>query len=422
MRALAGEKYDTPTPIQAQAIPHLLAGRDLLGLAQTGTGKTAAFALPILHHLQATPAVRAGRGPRALVLTPTRELAIQVADSFRVYGRHLTLRSAVAFGGVGYQPQAAALARGVDVLVATPGRLLDLASRGAVRFDRLSFLVLDEVDRMLDMGFVRDVKRIVALLPKERQTLLFSATLPDDIAKLAAGLLKDPVRIEVTPSATTVEKVEQRVMYVDGATKSALLSELLKDAKIVRALVFSRTKHGANRIAARLERDQIGAETIHGNKSQAARQRALESFRSGRVRVLVATDIAARGIDVDGVSHVINYDVPNEPESYVHRIGRTARAGATGIAVSLCDDSERHYLRDIEKLTRQRLTVVEHNHKAPPRSAAPRANDAARAAPEGKQDGGARKTTRPQPFAKRSGSGKVWRPQQSRSGARVSAR
>jgi ATP-dependent RNA helicase RhlE len=412
LRALAAENYDTPTPIQAQAIPHLMAGRDLLGLAQTGTGKTAAFALPILHHLQATPA-RAGRGPRALVLTPTRELALQVADSFRAYGRHLALRSAVVFGGVGYKPQAATLARGVDVLVATPGRLLDLASQGDVRFDRVSFLVLDEVDRMLDMGFVRDVKKIVAMVPKERQTLMFSATMPDDIAKLAAGLLKDPVRVEASPSATTVALVEQRVMYVDGATKSALLSELLQDAGIVRALVFARTKHGANRIAARLERDSIGAETIHGNKSQAARQRALEAFRSGRVRVLVATDIAARGIDVDGVSHVINYDVPNEPESYVHRIGRTGRAGAGGVALSLCDESERQYLRDIEKLTRRHLTVIAHTHVAQ-RPLAVR--------PEGKPEANARKPAQAPSHAKSRGRNKGWHPMQPRQGARAAGR
>jgi ATP-dependent RNA helicase RhlE len=366
LRALAAKNYQTPTPIQCEAIPHLLAGRDLLGLAQTGTGKTAAFALPILQLLAATPAA-SGRGLRALVLTPTRELAIQIGDSFRAYGRHLPLKSTVVFGGVGQTPQVAALARGLDILVATPGRLLDLHGQGHVRFDRLRFLVLDEADRMLDMGFLRDVQKIIALLPTERQTLLFSATMPDAIAKLAARILKAPVRVEVTPAASTVERVEQRVIFVDSAAKSALLTDLLRDEGISRALVFARTKHGANRIAIRLVRDNINAEAIHGNKSQSARQRALEGFRKGRVRVLVATDIAARGIDVDGVTHVINFDLPNEPESYVHRIGRTARAGASGVAVSLCDAGERTYLRDIEKLTRRRLTVVEHRQPAPAR-------------------------------------------------------
>jgi ATP-dependent RNA helicase RhlE len=364
LRALAAENYRTPTPIQREAIPHLLAGRDLLGLAQTGTGKTAAFALPILQQLAALPAAP-GLGPRALVLTPTRELAIQVADSFRCYGRHLPLRSAVVYGGVGQAPQVAALARGLDILVATPGRLLDLHGQGHVRFDRLRFLVLDEADRMLDMGFLRDVQKIIALLPAARQTLLFSATMPDAIAKLAARILKNPARVEVTPVASTVERIEQRVIFVDTAAKSALLTDLLRDDAISRALVFARTKHGANRIATRLQRDKIDAAAIHGNKSQAARQRALDGFRKGQVRVLVATDIAARGIDVEGITHVINFDVPNEPESYVHRIGRTARAGASGVALSLCDTGERAYLRDIEKLTRQRLTVVEHRRPAP---------------------------------------------------------
>jgi ATP-dependent RNA helicase RhlE len=358
LRALSAENYQTPTPIQVQAIPHLLAGRDLLGLAQTGTGKTAAFALPILQLLAGAEA-GPGRGPRALVLTPTRELALQVGESFRTYGKNLKLRSTVVYGGVGQAPQVAALARSLDILVATPGRLLDLSAQGHVRFDRLRFLVLDEADRMLDMGFLRDVQRVIALLPKERQTLLFSATMPEAIASLAARILRAPVRVEVTPAASTVEQVEQRVIFVDSAAKSALLTELLRDQEISRALVFARTKHGANRIVTRLLRDNINAEAIHGNKSQSARQRALEGFRSGRVRVLVATDIAARGIDVDGVTHVINFDLPNEPENYVHRIGRTARAGATGVALSLCDAGERAYLRDIEKLTRRRLTVVE---------------------------------------------------------------
>jgi ATP-dependent RNA helicase RhlE len=358
LRALAAEKYLTPTPIQAQAIPPLLAGRDVLGLAQTGTGKTAAFALPILHTLSQHEEARSGR-PRALVLTPTRELAIQVAASFRTYGRHLALRCAVVFGGVGQQPQVDALARGVDILVATPGRLLDLAERKAVRFDKLSIFVLDEADRMLDMGFLPDVKRIIALLPKERQTLLFSATMPDSIGRLAASILRQPVRAEVAPSATTVERVDQRIIFVPGSEKPLVLAELLRDPTISRALVFTRTKHGANRVVERLVRAQIHAEAIHGNKSQAARQRALEGFRNGSIRILVATDIAARGIDVDGISHVVNFDIPNEAESYVHRIGRTARAGASGVAIALCDPSERAFVSAIEKLTRLRLRVVE---------------------------------------------------------------
>jgi ATP-dependent RNA helicase RhlE len=359
LRALQVEKYLAPTPIQIQAIPHLLGRRDLLGLAQTGTGKTAAFALPILQLLAQTPAPK-GRGPRALILTPTRELALQILDSFRAYGRFLSLRSAAVFGGVGQKPQVDALARGLDILVATPGRLLDLTGQGHVRYDRLSFFVLDEADRMLDMGFLRDVRKIIAALPKERQTLLFSATMPKDIASLADAMLKQPVRVEVSPVASTVELVEQRVIFVAGADKPALLTAILKDPAVVRTLVFARTKHGADRIATRLARDGIGASVIHGNKSQGARQRALNDFRAGGLRVLVATDIAARGIDIDDVSHVINFDIPNVPESYVHRIGRTARAGASGIALSFCDPAERTYLRDIERLTKLPLSVIDH--------------------------------------------------------------
>jgi ATP-dependent RNA helicase RhlE len=358
-RALRAENYETPTPIQAQAIPHLLAGRDLLGVAQTGTGKTAAFALPILQRLAETRVAPAAKSARALVLTPTRELAIQIRDSFRAYGRHLPLRLAVIFGGVGQQPQVNALARGVDILVATPGRLLDLMGQRHVRFDGLSVFVLDEADRMLDMGFIHDVKRIIAALPKERQTLLFSATMPGDIARLADSILKQPVRVEVTPVASTAERIEQRVLFVDGAQKRSLLAEVLRDPAIARVLVFARTKHGADRIAKDLARQNTPAAAIHGNKSQSARQRALEGFRQGQVRVLVATDIAARGIDIDGITHVINYDLPNVPESYVHRIGRTARAGASGIALSFCSAEEQAFLRDIEKLTRRKLAVIE---------------------------------------------------------------
>ncbi len=364
LRALAAENYLTPTPIQAQAIPPLLAGRDVLGLAQTGTGKTAAFALPILQLLADQRGDRIPRAPRALILTPTRELAVQVGESFRTYGRHMPLRSAVVFGGVGQKPQVDALTRGVDILVATPGRLLDLCEQKAVRFDRLTVLVLDEADRMLDLGFLPAVRRIIALLPKERQTLLFSATMPDSIGKLAAGILRQPVRAEAAPPATTVERVDQRVIFVAAAEKSLVLASLLRDPAMSRALVFTRTKHGANRVAERLARAGIEADAIHGNKSQTARQRALAAFRDGRVPVLVATDIAARGIDVDGITHVVNFDMPNEAESYVHRIGRTARAGASGVAIALCDPSERAFLVAIEKLTRLRLRVVEHARQA----------------------------------------------------------
>ena len=358
-RALAAEDYRTPTPIQAQAIPHLLAGRDLLGVAQTGTGKTAAFALPILQRLAERRVAPAPKSARTLVLTPTRELAVQIDDSFRRYGRHLSLRQAVIFGGVGQQPQVAAMARGVDILVATPGRLLDLMNQRHVRFDGLGILVLDEADRMLDMGFIRDVKRIIAALPRERQTLLFSATMPGDIAELAQSVLRAPVKVEVTPVSSTVERIDQRVLFVDGGEKRALLAAVLRDPEIARALVFARTKHGADRIARDLERGNVRAAAIHGNKSQGARQRALESFRGGQVRVLVATDIAARGIDIDGITHVINFDLPNVPESYVHRIGRTARAGSSGVALSFCSAEERELLRDIERLTRRRLAVIE---------------------------------------------------------------
>ena len=357
-RAVRAENYVTPTPIQAQAIPHLLAGRDLLGCAQTGTGKTAAFALPILNRL-ATDRRRAGpQATRVLVLTPTRELATQIGDSFHAYGRHLGLSQTVIFGGVGQQPQVRALTRGVDILIATPGRLLDLIGQGHLRLDRLEVFVLDEADRMLDMGFIHDVRKILRLLPKQRQTLFFSATMPTDIARLADSILTDPVRVEVAPVSSTAERISQSVLFVNTANKRALLGEVLKDSGIQRALVFTRTKHGANRVAKQLDDIQVRADAIHGNKSQTARQRALEDFRSGRIRVLVATDIAARGIDIDGITHVINYDLPNVPESYVHRIGRTARAGAEGIAISFCDAEERAYLRDIEKLIRQQVPVI----------------------------------------------------------------
>ncbi len=355
-RALHAENYLTPTPIQAQAIPVLLAGRDILGVAQTGTGKTAAFLLPILQHLAANRVASAPRGCRALVLAPTRELAAQIGERARAYGQRLGLRHAVVFGGVGIRPQIAALARGVDLLIATPGRLLDLIGQGRLQLGQVGHLVLDEADRMLDMGFVRDVRKIVALLPKQRQSLLFSATMPDEIARLAAELLRAPVRVEVSPPTRTADGIDQRVFMVEAAAKRAFLTNLLADPELARVMVFTRTKHGANRVAEQLARAGIAAEAIHGNKSQGARERALELFRSGGARVLVATDIAARGIDVSDITHVINYEIPNVPESYVHRIGRTARAGASGIAISLCDPSERAYLRDIERLTNRRLT------------------------------------------------------------------
>jgi ATP-dependent RNA helicase RhlE len=357
-RALQAENYVTPTPIQAQAIPALLAGKDLVGIAQTGTGKTAAFALPILQRLQDQRESVGARAVRALILAPTRELAIQIGDAFSTYGRHLAFRHAVILGGVGQQPQVKALARGVDILVATPGRLLDLVDQGHVRLDKVSHLVLDEADRMLDMGFIRDVRKIVRALPKQRQSQLFSATMPADVARLAGEMLRQPIRIEVSPSAITVDRVDQRVFFVEAKGKRAFLAKLLGDPALARVIVFTRTKHGANRVAEYLGKAGVATEAIHGNKSQNARQNALELFRAGRARVLVATDVAARGIDVDGVTHVINFELPNVPESYVHRIGRTARAGAAGVALSLCDPAERAYLRDIEKLTTRPLAVV----------------------------------------------------------------
>jgi len=355
-RALEAERHDTPTPIQAGAIPPLLAGRDLLGTAQTGTGKTAAFAVPILQRLAAEKKRAQPRAPRALILAPTRELATQIGSRFKAYGRHTGLRHAVIFGGVGEVPQIKALAGGLDILVATPGRLLDLLDRRHVRFDDLTVLVLDEADRMLDMGFVHDVRRIVKVVPKARQTMLFSATMPKEIAKLAAEILADPVRIDISPAVVTVEKIDQRVFFVEQAQKRALLDKLLRDPALERVLVFTRTKHGADRVVKQLRHAQVEAEAIHGNKSQNARERALARFRAGEARVLVATDIASRGIDVTGVTHVINYELPNIPESYVHRIGRTARAGAGGTALSFCDTGERAYLRDIERFTRRALS------------------------------------------------------------------
>jgi ATP-dependent RNA helicase RhlE len=349
-RALAEEKYVTPTPIQSQTIPAALSRRDVVGIAQTGTGKTAAFALPILHHLATDRRRPERKACRVLVLSPTRELSGQILDSFRTYGRHLRISAALAIGGVSMGAQVRSLMNGVDVLVATPGRLLDLVRGNALRLGDVEFLVLDEADRMLDMGFIHDIRKIVAKLPAERQTLFFSATMPRDIAELADQMLRDPVKVAVTPVASTAERVEQRLIHVDRGTKSSILTELLKTEPVNRALVFTRTKHGADKVVKGLLRDGIAAEAIHGNKSQNQRERVLTAFRKGAVRILVATDIAARGIDVDDITHVVNFDIPNIPETYVHRIGRTARAGAEGIAISLCEGEEKAFLRDIERL------------------------------------------------------------------------
>jgi ATP-dependent RNA helicase RhlE len=358
LRALEAAKYTVPTPIQARTIPALLQGRDVLGIAQTGTGKTAAFALPVLQHLSGFRERPQPKHPRALVLAPTRELAVQISRSFDTYGRGLGLRLCTVVGGLGYGRQIETLARGVDILVATPGRLLDLVERGNVKLAHVTFLVIDEADRMFDMGFIRDVRRIVGGVSKQRQTLLFSATMPGDVAKLASEILKNPEKVEIAPQGRTIEKIDQRVYFVNSATKRALLSHLLSDAALERVIVFTRTKRGANRVAEALEDRGVASEAIHGNKSQNARQKALDNFSRGKARVLVATDLASRGIDVVGVTHVINYELPADAESYVHRIGRTARAGASGVALSFCDSSERGQLKSIERLTNQRIAVV----------------------------------------------------------------
>ncbi len=358
LRALEEAGYTTPTPIQAQAIRPAMEGRDLCGIAQTGTGKTAAFALPILHRLSLEDRRPPRRGCRVLVLSPTRELANQIADSFSDYGKHLRYTNTVVFGGVTIGRQERALAPGVDILVATPGRLIDLVDRRSLTLEGVEILVLDEADQMLDLGFIHALKRIVRMLPSKRQSLFFSATMPKNIAGLAAQYLDDPVQVAVTPVATTAERVEQQVIFAHTGAKQALLAHILRDPAIDRVLVFTRTKHGADRVVRGLDKSGIAGAAIHGNKSQPQRERALQAFRDGECRVLVATDIAARGIDVDGVSHVLNFDLPNVPESYVHRIGRTARAGKDGLAISFCNDEERAYLRDIERLTRQKVPVV----------------------------------------------------------------
>jgi len=375
MKALSQEGYTKPTPIQAQAIPFILRGNDFLGCAQTGTGKTAAFAIPILQLLSESNNNhnRNQRVPiRSLILTPTRELAIQIDESFKAYGRHLSLRHAVIFGGVSQHAQTSTLKRGVDILVATPGRLLDLMKQGFVDLRYLDIFVLDEADRMLDMGFVHDVKRVIAKLPARRQTLFFSATMPPDIVELSNTILENPRKVEVSPVSSTAETIQQSVYFVDKSNKKALLTHLLQDHKIASALIFTRTKHGANRVTKDLANAGITADAIHGNKSQNARQNALKNFKNKQTRVLVATDIAARGIDVDDLSHVINYDIPNIPETYVHRIGRTGRAGASGIAYSFCDREEKAFLSSIHKLIDKRIPVVD-NHPYPLGSAAPAA-------------------------------------------------
>ncbi|MCC7421336.1 MAG: DEAD/DEAH box helicase [Planctomycetaceae bacterium] len=357
LEALEAEKYTTPTPIQAEAIPHVLAGRDLMGCAQTGTGKTAAFALPILQRLNAQNRRAIPKSPNVLVLSPTRELASQIAESFHSYGRNVRTRQTVIFGGVGQGPQVRAMVRGVHTVIATPGRLCDLMEQRHIFLDKIEMFVLDEADRMLDMGFLPALKQIIGALGPKRQSLFFTATMPPAIAELAGNLLQDPVRISVTPQSTPVERIEQRVLFVERKQKRTLLLETLNKPEARRVLVFTRTKRGANELAERLSESGVQSNAIHGNKSQAARERALNGFRSGRVRVLVATDLAARGIDVDGITHVVNYDLPIEPECYVHRIGRTGRAGASGIALTFCDATERSMLRSIERIMKMTITV-----------------------------------------------------------------
>lgn len=369
LKAIKEEGYDIPTPIQQQAIPVILEGRDLVGCAQTGTGKTAAFAMPILQMLyQQNKQLLAFKAPRkikTLILTPTRELAVQIGDSLQAYGRHTGIKHAIVYGGVSQLPQTKALKTGVEILVATPGRLLDLIGQGFINLNDIQFFVLDEADRMLDMGFSHDVKKIIAKLPEKRQTLLFSATMPVEITKLVDSILTNPVKVAVTPVSSPVDAIEQHVYFVEKKEKKNLLAHILKDKSVVSALVFSRTKHGADKITRDLVKSGIQAKAIHGNKSQTARQEALNSFKAKQTRILVATDIAARGIDVEELSHVINYDLPNIPETYVHRIGRTGRAGLGGVALSFCDSEEKDYLRDIQKLISKKIPVVEEHPYMP---------------------------------------------------------
>ncbi len=383
-RAVAEEGYSIPTPIQEQAIPHLLEGKDLLGCAQTGTGKTAAFTLPLLQEMCQTNITPAKGRPRALILTPTRELAAQIGDSIKTYGRHVRVDHTVIFGGVGQNPQVQALNRGVDVVVATPGRLIDLMDQGYVKLDRIELFILDEADRMLDMGFIPAVRKVITKLPKKRHSLFFSATMPPVVEKLAVDMLRNPVKITIDPGKPTVERIEQKMMFVDKGHKDALLIDLIDSHNMDKVIVFSRTKHGADKVVKKLHAAGITACAIHGNKSQTARTKALAGFKAGDVRALVATDIAARGIDVDGITHVVNYDLPEEPETYVHRIGRTARAGAEGDAVSFCSARERDWLRQIEKLI-QKTVPVDHEHKYHSEVARNATGSDARPEPKGRQ-------------------------------------
>ena len=355
-KALSEKGYTSPTPIQLKSIPGLLEGKDLIGIAQTGTGKTAAFILPILQRMTE----KYPRRVKTLVLTPTRELAAQIGDSFSVYGKYLKFKHTVIFGGVKQFRQVVALKKGVDIVVATPGRLLDLLNQRKLTLKEIEFFVLDEADRMLDMGFIHDIKKVIAKLPHKRQSLFFSATMSPKINALAKSLLKNPIHVEVAPQATTVELIEQHIFFVDQNSKEKLLLKLLEHEHLTSILIFTRTKHRANKVATFLNKNNINSSAIHGNKSQGARTKALKDFKTGRIKVLVATDIAARGIDIDNISHVINFELPNEPESYVHRIGRTARAGAEGTAFSFCAAEERNYLRDIEKLIREKIDVMDH--------------------------------------------------------------
>jgi ATP-dependent RNA helicase RhlE len=359
LKALDKKGYKTPTPIQEKAISHVLDKSDLLGIAQTGTGKTAAFSLPIIHHIATNKVKIKPARVRCLILTPTRELASQIEENIKSYSKEIKLSTKAIFGGVGYRPQVQAMSKGIDCLVATPGRLIDLKNDGHILFEQLEFFILDEADRMLDMGFLRDVKKIIANLPEQKQTLLFSATMPKDIAELSKTLLKDPKRVEVTPQSSTVEKIDQVICKVERSNKPLLLKSIIKKNKIKSALVFTRTKHGADRVVKHLDRDGITCAAIHGNKSQGARERALNGFRNQKIRVLVATDIAARGIDVSHVTHVINYHLPDDPKSYVHRIGRTARAGREGQAISFCDPDELKLLKGIEKTIKSEIAVDE---------------------------------------------------------------
>ncbi|WP_020592436.1 DEAD/DEAH box helicase [Kiloniella laminariae] len=359
LRALEEGGYQEMTPIQSKAIPDVLLGKDLIGVAQTGTGKTAAFSLPIIQMLLKAEGKRSPKAARSLILAPTRELAVQIAENIQAYAKYLHLRIALVYGGASEKPQIKSMQQGADILIATPGRLLDLVNQSHINLRQVEFLVLDEADRMLDMGFIRDIQKIVAYLPSDRQTILFSATMPKSVEKLANSILNNPTRIEVAPASTTAEKVEQHVLMVPKSRKRDLLAHVLQNQDIKRVLVFTRTKHGANKVSEYLGKLGVTSGAIHGNKSQNARQKALNDFRSGDIRALVATDVAARGIDVDGVTHVINFELPNEPESYVHRIGRTARAGATGVSLSFCDHEERGYLKDIEKTIRQSVPLME---------------------------------------------------------------